>query len=862
MSIEDRLASLKPIHSYEKFAKGVEDLLDDITNPLPLVEDEVSVDFIFDQILTRALQSNPPLINAQWRHVLKLLNGFCEKYFSFYPPERCYALFCEALLKSKNTSLAKHYLQQCPEAEDIAMSVATRFVLASVDGKDPLMAHAMEILSLITTPSKDLVEFLDFIMAIIWMGQYIEIQPKEVYETEDRKLYIKQLLNQCPEKYNEISRILELANMLGCGTTPSNLNAIKLLIAETSFHQGDIPHCTVLLNSLIRQKYIESWELASEVAFCDRYDNMEHRISYITFALIHCPDDLLQGYLECKKDLELKKSKMSIKSNELNVKKNQKDTLNQEMSTLLNEKLHSDPIVPRDDTLLLKSFVWTEDPYQIPSLFALLSSMTLTEVKSYFDILLEKSKDKEGTLKTIIYYYAMHIQLYWNKDDDLFEKKPKQVFEWFLKENAILKEEMTRRRDEKEGLSDDDQERVSFNGDDTTSLYTTSDLDEHILSLLNQAENYLNLWIQLSLSEGLNKEEENPWIEEGVKTMERYYMQKIQKEISKVNRKKNVGNINYSISPQTTLSPSISFDSNASIESSSSSDSWRTDYIMEHLSAGVTNEALVELMWLWTREKYNEKGIYSKCWIEWMKKMIHNNAIDQVISMAPRMKEGILVTEDLLEWLKEVGESDYIASIQLGLSFKEMKSVIVDTVDRMKDRENQKEGDLKYPVDYHPEMLARCSDYISYFVQMKIYTKIIQWILFVVFNQDIGEAIENIEWEEENKEEIANMEDDIESMENKDVSSRITSTLESMQEAYEIAKEKYQNMTSLDKILSSLILHKEWVEAGHILMKGFGIEDPAMYHMNMYWLTLHQYLNEERKEENREAIKKLESVIT
>lgn len=259
-----------------------------------------------------------------------------------------YEIFCQALLRNGNFSLAKHYLYDLPNHEDLVISVAQEYFNSCSSAKDKDMELAQECLSLIQQPTTQTQEEQKLIDAVVQMSrledqfkvQMKDFLPIQVRRSRDRMSYLRQLLEPSsnpitslqsnsttfkskqdvaakqtqPEIYSNLEDLLALGRLLGCASSDAERQEIKLLAANRAYKARDYEIASkwcIELTSSPSASINGVWDLAYRLAMVEKVD-ISIRTQLLAFSMRYAPEETLQSMVSLWRALELRSGCSSI----------------------------------------------------------------------------------------------------------------------------------------------------------------------------------------------------------------------------------------------------------------------------------------------------------------------------------------------------------------------------------------------------------------------------------------------------------------------------------------------------------------------------------------------------------------------
>lgn len=266
-----------------------------------------------------------------------------------------YEIFCQALLRSGNFSLAKHYLYDLPNYESLVISVAQEYFNSCSSAMDKDMQLAQECLGLIKIPTAQAHEEQKLIDAVVKLSRLEDtyqvpmkdVLPIQVRRSRDRMSYLRQLLEppsttgafkvpfdlsgasaggasplsprgqpevRKEEIYTNLEDLIALGRLLGCASSDAERQEIKLLAANRAFKAKDYEVSSkwcIELTASPSSSLNGVWDLAYRLAMVEKVD-INVRTQLLAFAMRHAPQETLQSMISLWRALEMRAGCASI----------------------------------------------------------------------------------------------------------------------------------------------------------------------------------------------------------------------------------------------------------------------------------------------------------------------------------------------------------------------------------------------------------------------------------------------------------------------------------------------------------------------------------------------------------------------
>lgn len=304
----------------------------------------------------------PPSPSAPTPSKSKLLqlpstNASLQPHLAALSVDLPYEIFCQALLRSGNFSLAKHYLYDLPNYENLVISVAQEYFNSCSSAMDKDMQLAQECLGLIKIPTAQAHEEQKLIDAVVKLSRLEDtyqvpmkdVLPIQVRRSRDRMSYLRQLLEppsasttggfkvpfdlsgastggasplsprgqpdpKKEEIYTNLDDLVALGRLLGCASSDAERQEIKLLAANRAFKAKDYDISSkwcVELTASPSSSLNGVWDLAYRLAMVEKVD-INIRTQLLAFAMRHAPQETLQSMISLWRALEMRAGCASI----------------------------------------------------------------------------------------------------------------------------------------------------------------------------------------------------------------------------------------------------------------------------------------------------------------------------------------------------------------------------------------------------------------------------------------------------------------------------------------------------------------------------------------------------------------------
>eukprot|EP01129_Flabellula_baltica_P011572 TRINITY_DN5099_c0_g1_i2.p1 TRINITY_DN5099_c0_g1~~TRINITY_DN5099_c0_g1_i2.p1 ORF type:complete len:1067 (+),score=222.89 TRINITY_DN5099_c0_g1_i2:2011-5211(+) len=258
---------------------------------------EDNIDNVRQLIIRITLQASKST-RTNHRKLQKDLIDLTELIFPFIPSEFCTSQFVKSLLLSGKFGLAKEYINECLNKENIVLSAAIEHFNSSPSSGHVSMGNAAECLSMIKPPTREIVKELNLIEAVKKLFRYgIQDLPVQIRLSKNKLEYIPKLLKQHPHIFSKSSEVVEIGALLGFDSSDDELLIIEMC-AQEAYSRKEYEYCFDLCSLLIKKSFQPAWSLCNKLGLQDEYHNSEARKELIGFSMVHIPPDELEYNLK------------------------------------------------------------------------------------------------------------------------------------------------------------------------------------------------------------------------------------------------------------------------------------------------------------------------------------------------------------------------------------------------------------------------------------------------------------------------------------------------------------------------------------------------------------------------------------
>lgn len=284
------------------------------------------------QLLTRlsrtVANSSPTPSEAVWSVLLNDMLDLQRSVFNCVPPQTCFEVFCSTLLASGNMAsikLAGNYFNCSTSTKnelylgsesqistdkciELVLSAAREYMDSAGSLTDPAMDLARACLHLLSVENEYIQEERNLLSAFQLLHEFgIKMLPIQVRLCPDKLRLIEDCLKKKSGAHRNPSKLLQLAAHLSiCNDDPSERQGrVLVLVAEAAYLTNDFRSCAETCNRLVTANYTSGWAITSKLAKTAQFKDLSMRAHLLSFALQHCPPDVLQELVDIRRSLEI-----------------------------------------------------------------------------------------------------------------------------------------------------------------------------------------------------------------------------------------------------------------------------------------------------------------------------------------------------------------------------------------------------------------------------------------------------------------------------------------------------------------------------------------------------------------------------
>uniref|UniRef100_E1BFA8 NBAS subunit of NRZ tethering complex n=1 Tax=Bos taurus TaxID=9913 RepID=E1BFA8_BOVIN len=277
-------------------------------------------------------RKQPPVSESHWRVLLQDMLTMQQNVYTCLDSDACYEIFTESLLCSsrlENIHLAGQMMHcsacsisppnsiahkgktqfrvSYEKSIDLVLAASREYFNSSTNLTDTCMDLARCCLQLITDRPAAIQEELDLIQALGCLEEFgVKILPLQVRLCSDRIGLVKECICQSPMCYKQSTKLLDLAELLRvAGEDPEERRGqVLILLVEQALRFHDYKAANVHCQELMATGYSKSWDVCSQLAQSEGYQDLATRQELMAFALTHCPPSSIELLLAASSSLK------------------------------------------------------------------------------------------------------------------------------------------------------------------------------------------------------------------------------------------------------------------------------------------------------------------------------------------------------------------------------------------------------------------------------------------------------------------------------------------------------------------------------------------------------------------------------
>ncbi|KAJ9580565.1 hypothetical protein L9F63_024258, partial [Diploptera punctata] len=323
IALQNQLNELeRDIHAAEILARN------SIYKPLSFIQDNKSVVTVSHQLLVRlarniAKKVQPPS-ESEWEQLLNDIRDLQKICFTCISTEVCFEVYVATLLSSgceKNIRSAVNFLN-CQQVDyrnrkisynnsvKLVLNAAMEYFDSAGSLDDPVMDLARSCLSLITDDNEEIKQLQDLIGALQLLSDFgITMLPLQVVILlcTERLRLVEVSIQSKPTAYRNKQKLFQLSNKLQvCGKDLRQREGkILVLIAEAALEVFDYQFCAEICQELVSKSHAIGWQVVQKLGQSEDFDNFSLRCELLGFALLFCPDDIIEDLVHTRCSLEV-----------------------------------------------------------------------------------------------------------------------------------------------------------------------------------------------------------------------------------------------------------------------------------------------------------------------------------------------------------------------------------------------------------------------------------------------------------------------------------------------------------------------------------------------------------------------------
>ena len=187
------------------------------------------------------------------------------------------------------------------------MQAAEEYFNSCENFGDPSLQLASYCLGLISINDEQIQKEKDLLPAIDIMMDYgLDMPPLQIRLSQNRLLFIDQVLKQGKKAYKNAPRLLRLAYLLrACKGDQREIEAqVYVRITQAALHRGDLEVAAQMCTKLRLGNHSIGWQVSSKLAQLEDYSDVDMKMELISFALVYCPSESIEELLLLRWHLE------------------------------------------------------------------------------------------------------------------------------------------------------------------------------------------------------------------------------------------------------------------------------------------------------------------------------------------------------------------------------------------------------------------------------------------------------------------------------------------------------------------------------------------------------------------------------
>ena len=192
-------------------------------------------------------------------------------------------------------------------SKELIMQAAEEYFNSSENFSDPSLQLSSYCLGLISVNDEQIQREKDLLPAIEIMADYgLDMPPLQIRLSQNRLLFIDQVLKQGKKAYKNPPRLLRLAFLLrACKGDQKEIEAeVYVRIAQTALHRGDLEVAGQMCTKLRLGNHSIGWQVSSKLAQLEDYTDLDMKMELVSFALVYCPPESIEELLQVRWHLE------------------------------------------------------------------------------------------------------------------------------------------------------------------------------------------------------------------------------------------------------------------------------------------------------------------------------------------------------------------------------------------------------------------------------------------------------------------------------------------------------------------------------------------------------------------------------
>ncbi|XP_069692436.1 NBAS subunit of NRZ tethering complex-like isoform X2 [Periplaneta americana] len=263
----------------------------------------------------------PPPTETDWNQLLSDMLDLQAQCFKSINIEECFEIYVATILASgrkKNIEMVAELLVRQKgdwdkgrvsyyQSVQLVLQAAMEYFDSAGSAEDPAMDLARTCLNLITDENEEIREQLDLITAVQMLYDFgTNLLPLQVRLCSERLRLVELCIQKKTMTYRSTQRLLQLAHKLHvCGSDARQREGhVLVLIAEAALKAQDYQFCAEVCQQLVQKSHALGWQVVQALGQSSEFDNLQLRCDLLAFALLYCPDDVVEVLVNTRSMLQ------------------------------------------------------------------------------------------------------------------------------------------------------------------------------------------------------------------------------------------------------------------------------------------------------------------------------------------------------------------------------------------------------------------------------------------------------------------------------------------------------------------------------------------------------------------------------